>query len=202
MLTKLTPIVFISLFSSVFLTLNPNRPYPETVVQAQVARRENQKVRVVLPTLANVVLKKGKSKSGQLTAIDSRSRKVKIERGGNSATVISVSDIARVKFRVSSGRNSDAPIYENNDGIRISYTPRSTSYLSFDRNKIQQSDYSSWHKIPISNFKFLDSEKGLAELVLQSSINSQELRKITNAYLVEEIKFESPGNMIIKLVEK
>ncbi|WP_219930030.1 hypothetical protein [Nostoc commune] len=53
---------------------------------------------VALPELAEVILKRGESNSGQITGIDAQGEALSIQRSGKTAT-IPLSQIARVVFK-------------------------------------------------------------------------------------------------------
>ncbi|MBF2063131.1 MAG: hypothetical protein IGS39_01655 [Calothrix sp. C42_A2020_038] len=201
--------MFLTFLTGLLFLANESVFFAQTLVKAKQARQSNLKVKVVLPTLASVQLKKGNSKTGRLTAIDSRSRKLKIEGGSSSYTFIPISEVSTVRFRSRSGSNPDNPIYRENRGLVVSFTSPVQPYYtpnSFfaDTRTLPNQRYSLiWRQIPMTNFKLLDSKKGLAEVKLEPVINSQALQVVknrtNNTYVLEEIKFENQGRMMLKL---
>lgn len=138
---------------------------------------ENVPIPVILPSMADIELSKGGSKSGQITAITDK--QLTIELSGR-ADSIALKNIKQVKFR------EQAPLSRGSDPV-IRSLPE------------------IWLVTPLTAFQIKDSSKGHVE-VLQKSVK-KEVHSPTDplgepsSYVVKEMWFDSnsPGTMRLKV---
>ena len=162
--------------------------HQNSLAQAQNVPGQNSPIPVFLPTLANVELKDGGSMSGRLTAVDSQTQQIKLELSGESATV-AIADIEKVQFSIEyipGCGDSDCKIVIRGDEDETS----------------TNNNQKTWRE-PLMNFQLSDPIKGKAEIRL-TSVSKGELRGISSvaqdsSYVVEEMRFESPGMITIKV---
>jgi hypothetical protein len=138
---------------------------------------EQPLVPVALPIVADVYLKGGESMSGRVTAIDSQTQQLSLERSRKSDSV-PLSRIERLVFR------SDAPAYREN-GRRL----RGEG----ERPAGTQAAWSSF----LNTFRVRNTATGQAEVRLGQPITPKHLRGILavanspdRQYVVDEIRFD------------
>ncbi|NJN09589.1 MAG: hypothetical protein HC836_35720 [Richelia sp. RM2_1_2] len=153
--------------------------YQVGLVQAQNISKQDLPVPVALPTLADVYLKGGESKTGRITAIDLRSKKLTIQRDGSSPALEPINKIEKVRFR------EDAPVYNSNGKLVIR---GGSQGLTAKKPEI-------WSGILLTDFKLQNPRKGQGFVKLGSVFNRKRLQGIrsvagTCLYVAEELKFE------------
>jgi hypothetical protein len=162
--------------------------YQERQVQAQKRSMQELPIPVALPTLADIYLKGGESKTGRVTAIDLRSQKLTIQRDGSPPASEHITKIEKVVFR------KDASVYNSNGKLVI----------RGDGTGLTAKEPETWHGIPLTDFKLQDPSKGYAEVKLESVFNQKDLagrRAVagTCLYVVEELKFEPSAKMTFQV---
>jgi hypothetical protein len=185
--SRLLLVAFLTVAAGTVSTVEEIIIYREGVVQAKNIPTEDLPIPIVLPTLADIVLIRGESKIGRVTAIDVRTKMLKIELSGQSA-LIPIAQIKKVIFR------KDAPVYGSNGKLVI----------RGDDTRSTSSGQKIWSELPLSNFKLLNPGHGQAEVRLGSIVNQDELEGIqsvatSSLYVVEEIKFDRSGKMTLKV---
>ncbi len=156
--------------------------------QVQNVPRQNSPIPIFLPNKANVTLKKGKPMSGRLIAVDAQAQQINLELSGESATV-AIADIEQVEF-------------EGEVILRCGKT-KCKIVIRGDQDKTSPNNNRKTWSEPLTNFRVIDPNKGEAEIQL-TSIPKLEWPGIysvakTSSYVVEEMQFESPGMMTIKV---
>lgn len=147
---------------------------------------EDAPVPVVLPTLADVVIKGGASKSGRLTEIDGKGQRIKMELSGVS-NWIAIAQIKKITFK------PDAAIYSNG------------KLVIRGEDKPSASKQKTWAGIPLSDFQLQNPNTGEAKVTLKSSaVDKAKLPGIQavakdSLFVVEEIQFEPPGKMTLNV---
>lgn len=141
---------------------------------------------VLLPTVAEVVLKKGERKSGRLTALDGK--QLKIEASGTTAT-FAIADVEKVTFKgdIQYSSNGKMPIR--------------------GEDKSSASDREIWPEIPLSDFKVQNSKTGEANVKLTASgIVADKILGIQTAthllFVVDKMSFNpNSGKMTIEVLK-
>lgn len=154
-------------------------------VRVNSVQEKELKISVVLPATAEVVLKRGESKSGRLMGIDPQGKNLRLESGGDSA-IVTLADIEKVTFK------GEAMLY-GNDRIFIRGVQNGESTSSGGK---------TWSE-PLINFNLINPSEGEAELRL-TSLSKAELQGIRavakdNSYVVEQMRFEPSEKMTIKV---
>jgi predicted small lipoprotein YifL len=143
-------------------------------------------ISVLLPTVAEVVLKKGEPKSGRLTAIDGK--QLKIEGSGRTATV-AIAEIEKVTFK------GDIKYYSNGK----------TTIRGEDKSSA--SDREIWSDIPLSDFTLQDPKTGAANVKLTASgVVTDKILGIQTAthlvFVVDKMSFNpTSGKMTIEVLK-
>jgi hypothetical protein len=181
-------IVILVSFTGLTFILEQIIGYRAGQVQAQNIFRQDLSVLVALPTLADVYLKGGESKTGRITAIDLRSQKLTIQRDGSSPASEPINKIEKVRFR------QDAPVYNSNGKLVIRGNSQG---LTAKKPEI-------WSGILLTDFKLQDSRKGQGFVKLGSVLNPKRLQGIrsvagTCLYVAEELKFEPSTKMTFQV---
>ena len=94
-------VVVVTLFASTTgLAGSASQPpsHHNSLAQVQNVPGQDSPIPVFLPNLAKVLLKRGSSMSGQLTAIDPQAQQIKLELSGESE-MVAIADIEKVEFR-------------------------------------------------------------------------------------------------------
>ena len=180
-------VIFVS-FTGLTLAFGQIISYRVGQVDAQNIQREDLAVPVALPTLVDVYLKGGESKTGRVTAIDLRSQKLTIQRDGSSPASEPINKIEKVRFR------QDAPVYNSNGKLVI----------RGDSQGLTAKKAEIWSGIPLTDFKLQDPRKGQGFVKLASVFNRKQLQGIrsvagTCLYVAEELKFEPSTKMTFQV---
>lgn len=104
-------VLVVALFAAIIGLAGCDRQPPSDRNKSAQANnvQKDAPIPVLLPTVAEVVLKKGEPKSGRLTAIDGK--QLKIEGSGRTATV-AIADVKKVTFKgdIHYSSNGNMPI--------------------------------------------------------------------------------------------
>ncbi|NES19264.1 MAG: hypothetical protein F6K41_10125 [Symploca sp. SIO3E6] len=171
------PIVIITLLVSGFGLVGCRNDQPTGVTPSPTTSpAEEEPIPMVLPTLADVELTEGGSKSGRVTAITNK--ELTIEASGETDS-IAIKEIKRVKF------SQKAPL------------PRGSAPQLRGEVEI-------WRVTPLTALQIKDSSQGLAEVPL-SAVKKKESPPDPlgepSSYEVKEMWFDanSPGTMRLKV---
>lgn len=184
-------LVFTLLASATGLAGSAFQPpsHQNSLAQAQNVPGQNSPIPVFLPNLANVILKRGSSMSGRLTAIAPQAQQINLELSGESTTV-PIADIEKVEFEgevILGCGNSDCKIVIRGDEDETS----------------PGNNQKTWSE-PLTNFKVIDPSTGEAQIEL-TSLPKLELQGIlavaaSSSYVVDEIQFDSSGMITLKVI--
>jgi len=172
------PILIVTLLVSGFGLAGCSNNKPNGVASSPTTSpAEEAPIPVVLPTLADVELTKGGSKSGRVTAITDKA--LTLEASGE-ADAIAIEEIKRVKF------SQEAPL------------PRGSAPRLRGEAEI-------WRVTPLTAFQIKDSSQGLAEVALSAVVKEKQSPPDPlgepSSYEVQEMWFDgnSPGMMKLKV---
>lgn len=148
-------------------------------LQAQASA--SQAIPVALPTQAEIVMKGGGTRDGQVVQIDEKAQKLLIELGQEKRS-IPLGQIEKI-------------VFPNN---AVVYSANGKPVIRGDRKPANRTEI--WRSIPMNAFRLLNPpDKGQAELNLGSVVSSETLSEIraimagngknTRQYVVDEMQF-------------
>ncbi|WP_293339099.1 hypothetical protein [Microcoleus sp. CAWBG58] len=144
---------------------------PQNLLSIQAQANASQTVPVTLRTQAQIVMKGGEKRDGQVVKIDRKGQKLWIEASGQQRS-LPLSQIENIMFPKST------PPPKSNRGLR---------YRRFDS--------AIWNGIPMSAFELKNAAKGEAVVQLSSPVvDSAQLKYILNVpknkrFFVDEMRF-------------
>lgn len=188
MFHKLHFIAILILLTGLTFTLGKTTDQRAGQVQAQNQPRQDLPIPIALPTLADIYLKGGESKTGRVTTIDLRSKKLTIQRDGSLPVLEPIAKIEKVTFR------QDAPVYNSNGKL----------VLRGDGTGLTANKPEIWGGISLTDFNLRDPYKGQALVNLAPVFDRKRLQGIrsvagTCLYVVEELKFDTSAKMIFQV---
>lgn len=181
-------VVVVAFFASTVGLSGCDRPATSSLnqpVEASNVQVEDAPIPVVLPTVADVMLKGKESKSGRLTAIDGK--QLMVENSGSSATV-AIAQIEKVTFK------GDIRYYSNGQ------------IVIRGQDEPSASDRETWSEIPLNDFQLQDPNTGVANVKLTASAVKEKILGIKNAkhllFVVQEMSFDpASGKMTLKVLK-
>ena len=163
------------LFSAMQITVNAQElsQYDSQVAQVQQLNRLSQQVDLVLPSVAEVILKSpaNESKSGRLISIDDRQIQLEI---ANEISTIDVANVKQIFFRGYVLLNGRKVVIRGTQNINL---------ISLSEK--------------LSNLKLINPIEGRAQLALTSIVDAEKFAE-DGYHIVSEISFESPEILNIK----
>ena len=164
------------LFSAMQITVNAQElsQYDSQVAQVQQLNRLSQQVDLVLPSVAEVILKSpaNESKSGRLISINDRQIQLEI---ANEISVIDVANVKQIFFR--------GYVLLNGRKVVIRGTQNINNLISLSEK--------------LSNLKLINPIEGRAQLALTSILDAEKFAE-DGYHIVSEMSFESPEILNIK----
>jgi hypothetical protein len=164
-----------------------NVPFVTSTIQVAQAQNavNNKPIDLALPTIADVLLKKGSSLTVRVTAFDWKAQTIQFSRSNDSRS-FPVAEIKQIIFR------KDALVYT------------STGELVIRGENNAKAKQSNWLGIPLQAFELVDAKLGQALVNLATVKNQRELRQIRSVavkalYVADEIEFTPAGKMTIKV---
>ena len=139
----------------------------------QIAQSQLTVVPAVLPSVAQVTLKNGSSKSGRLTEVDSQKQQLVLTRANQSVS-IPTAQIEKVQFFRE---------------IRGEIKPL-----------IIKGENREWSNISLSNLRIKDAEKGQVEISLPSEVDPRLDSDRDVIYVIEELSFPETDQVIVSVI--
>ena len=155
---------------------------PKQSLEIKQLQMENYLISIILPPIADIKLKDGNSRSGQLISLNSKEQKCELDVSGFVSTVV-ISDIQKIVFR---------------GEVDLSGTTKIVI-----RGEDETVDAEETWNESLKNCEIIEPLEGEAQISL-TSVSKPKLKAIRavaedNRYVVKEIEFESSEKMLIKV---